>query len=201
MAPTLKYNLLNIMNRNTSGDILLRWLLICTPCSLQTALQLPKWKAKNHQEKWKHTGEKRKVGSCQGWSAIFFMDWKWKALSILQNMKLKLQEQIVVIIPYIILLSDTINSSAKLLKFNSSTVYLEIAVSIITRGSQQDHISPIVLGVVQTCICQGIKRPSLLRSCLQTAPWRVCNIKLCSVNGISHSRSLTLQESHCRTRA
>jgi len=72
-----------------------------------------------------------------------------KSTCILQNMKLQLQEQIAAIITYIILLGDTINSSAKLLKFNSSTIYLETDVSIITRGSQQDHISPIVLGVVQ----------------------------------------------------
>lgn len=83
---------------------------------------------------------------------------------MLQNMKLQLQEQIVVIIPYIILVSDTINSSAKLLKFNSNTIYLGTDVSIITRGSQQDHISPIVVGVVQACLCQGIKRASLVRS-------------------------------------
>lgn len=99
-------------------------------------------------------------------------------------MKLQLQEQIVVIKLYIILLGDTINSSEKLLKFNSSTIYLETDGSIITRGSQQDHVSPIVLDVVQTRLCQGIKRPSLVGSWLQTAPWRVCSTKLYSVNGI-----------------
>lgn len=146
-------------------------------------------------------GGKRKSWELSGSIWFFFRGLKVKSTCILQNMKLQLQEQIAAIITYIILLGDTINSSAKLLKFNSSTIYLETDVSITTRGSQQDHISPIVLGVVQTCICQGIKRPSLLWSRLQTAPWRACNIKPCSVNGIGCSRCWRLQESSCRTGA
>lgn len=117
MAATYWNHLWNIMSRNIFGDILLHWLFICTPCGLQTVLRLPKQRAKNHQEKSKHTGEKGKFGRCQGQSAVLFPDWKWKASCILQNMKLQLQEQIVAITPYIILLGDTINSSAKLLKF------------------------------------------------------------------------------------